>query len=119
MGETVKDQVNEQLDTLDSARQRQVLEFARGLAVSDKTQGGERSCDSEPDLGESAEMRWLVENHPWLEGYRGEWLLIQGGGLAAHSADFSEIRRAIAVRDIKSPFVYYVPKPDESTFIAF
>ena len=32
MGETVKDEINEQLDKLDTPRQRQVLEFARGLA---------------------------------------------------------------------------------------
>ena len=33
MGETVKDEINEQLDKLDTPRQRQVLEFARGLAT--------------------------------------------------------------------------------------
>jgi len=32
MGETVKDEINEQLDKLDTPQQRQVLEFARGLA---------------------------------------------------------------------------------------
>jgi hypothetical protein len=33
MGETVKDEINEQLDKLDPPKQRQVLEFARGLAA--------------------------------------------------------------------------------------
>jgi len=33
MGETVKDEINEQLDKLDTRQQRQVLEFARGLAA--------------------------------------------------------------------------------------
>ena len=33
MGETVKDEINEQLDKLDIPQQRQVLEFARGLAA--------------------------------------------------------------------------------------
>src|SRR5208337_3166435 len=32
MGETVKDEINQQLDKLDTPQQRQVLEFARGLA---------------------------------------------------------------------------------------
>ena len=31
MGESVKDEINEQLDKLDTPQQRQVLEFARGL----------------------------------------------------------------------------------------
>lgn len=33
MGETVKDEINEQLDKLGAPQQRQVLEFARGLAA--------------------------------------------------------------------------------------
>ena len=33
MGETVKDEINEQLDKLDMPQQRQVLKFARGLAA--------------------------------------------------------------------------------------
>jgi len=33
MAETVKDEINEQLDKLDTPQQRQVLEFARGLAA--------------------------------------------------------------------------------------
>jgi hypothetical protein len=32
MGETVKNEINEQLDKLDTPQRRQVLEFARGLA---------------------------------------------------------------------------------------
>ena len=32
MGETLKDEINEQLDKLDTPQQRRVLEFARGLA---------------------------------------------------------------------------------------
>ncbi len=32
VGETVKEKINEQLDKLDTPQQRQVLEFARGLA---------------------------------------------------------------------------------------
>jgi len=32
MGETVKDEINEQLDKLDTPQKRQVLEFAGGLA---------------------------------------------------------------------------------------
>jgi hypothetical protein len=33
MAETVKDEINEQLDRLDTPQQRQVLEFVRGLAA--------------------------------------------------------------------------------------
>jgi hypothetical protein len=64
-------------------------------------------------------MGWLVENRAALEAYRGEWLLISGRLLVAHSGDFAEIRQAIANRGIRSPFVYYVPGEEESNFIAF
>jgi hypothetical protein len=68
---------------------------------------------------ESPEIGWLVENRTALETYRGEWLLIFGRLLVAHSTDFAEIRQAIANRGIRSPFVYYVPAEEESNFIAF
>ena len=40
MGETVKEEINEQLDKLDTLQQRQVLEFARGLASPAGVSGG-------------------------------------------------------------------------------
>jgi len=40
MGETVKDEINKQLDKLDTPQQRQVLEFARGLATPTGVSGG-------------------------------------------------------------------------------
>jgi transcriptional regulator with XRE-family HTH domain len=67
---------------------------------------------------ESAEMAWLITNRDELEGFRGQWLLIAGEELIAHSPDFREIRKAIAERGIQSPFVYYVPTPEEANFIA-
>jgi hypothetical protein len=67
---------------------------------------------------ESPEMRWLVKNRLVLEAYHGEWLLILNDTLVIHSAEFTEIRRAIADRNIRSPFVYYVPTEEESNFIA-
>jgi len=68
---------------------------------------------------ESPEMRWLVQNRLVLEAYHGEWLLISNSTLIIHSAEFTEIRKAIADRNIRSPFVYYVPTEEESNFIAF
>lgn len=68
---------------------------------------------------ESPEMGWLVENRAALETYRGEWLLISGRLLVAHSAEFTEIRQAIANLGMVSPFVYYVPAKEETNFIAF
>lgn len=67
---------------------------------------------------ESPEMRWLVGNAKALERYRGEWLLIQGNDLVAHSNDFNLIRETITDRNIRAPFVYYVPTEEESNFIA-
>ena len=67
---------------------------------------------------QSIEMRWLVENSRALEAHRGEWLLIVGTELVAHSRDFGEVQAAITARGIRSPFVYYVPTEDESNFNA-
>lgn len=68
---------------------------------------------------ESPEMQWLVANAEAIEErHRGEWLVIRGRELVAHSRDFAEIQRAIAEERIGSPFVYYVPTLEEANFIA-
>ncbi len=67
---------------------------------------------------QSIEMRWLVENSGALEAHRGEWLLIVGTELVAHSRNFGDIQAGITARGIESPFVYYVPTEEESNFIA-
>lgn len=67
---------------------------------------------------ESDEMRWLSENSHELTAYRGEWLLIQGRELVAHSADFRNIRVRISEQNIRSPFIYYVPTVEEADFIS-
>jgi len=67
---------------------------------------------------ESDEMRWLTENSRYLERYRGEWLLIRGQQLVAHSGNFGDIKATIDERNIQSPFVYYVPTVEEGNFIS-
>jgi hypothetical protein len=78
--------------------------------------------DLKPQTGrhqrtESVEMQWLVENSELLNQYAGEWLLIVGQTLAAHSRDYQSIKAVIAQRQLLSPFVYYVPKAEESNWM--
>lgn len=63
---------------------------------------------------ESAEMNWLVENARELGQHKGEWLLIQGRELLVHSRDFAVLRATIRERQVRAPFVYYVPTDEES-----
>lgn len=67
---------------------------------------------------ESKEMRWLAKNSRAFESYRGEWLLILGDTLLAHTRDFRVLQHEIVARNITSPFIYYVPTEEESNFIA-
>ena len=69
--------------------------------------------------GHSPEFLYLTENAKALEAYPGEWLLLHGYGLLAHSKDFGDIKKAIAEHQIQSPFVHYVPTSEEANFIAF
>ena len=62
-------------------------------------------------------MAWLEENARELGQHQGEWLLIQGPELIAHSRDFAVLRVAIRERQIGSPFVYYVPTDEESNAV--
>ena len=72
----------------------------------------------ETEVGDSLELRWLATNAAALGAYRGEWLLIVGYALAAHSRDFGDILRTVSERNLLSPFVYYVPTTEESIFVA-
>jgi len=75
--------------------------------------------DQEDLIGipESTEMKWLVHNSDMLSTYSGEWLLIHGEMLLAHSRDFEVIREEISRRNLTSPFVYYVPLNEESNSV--
>jgi len=62
-------------------------------------------------------MAWLEDNAKELGRHQGEWLLIQGPELVAHSRDFADVRAVIQKRQIDSPFVYYVPTDEESNSV--
>ena len=68
--------------------------------------------------GISEEFLYLTENAKALEVYPGQWLLIEGYNLLAHSADFRDIQAEITRHRIRSPFIYYVPTPEEANFIS-
>jgi hypothetical protein len=65
---------------------------------------------------ETAELRWLREHQQDMARWRGQWLLIAEDQLLAHSANFREIKDAIARNNVRSPFTYYVPTEDEALF---
>ena len=68
-------------------------------------------------LGMSAEMSSLEENAERFARYAGQWLLLAGGKLIAHSEDYLVIAGEIARRSLKDGLVYYMPKPEESNFV--
>lgn len=70
-----------------------------------------------PAVTMSAEMEWLTSHTEELSGFRGEWLLIMGRELIAHSKDFKEIHNAVEAHGITAPFLYYVSTPEEANFI--
>jgi hypothetical protein len=67
---------------------------------------------------QSPESQFLAEHSKQMEQYSGEWLLIHGYALLAHSVDFQEIERVIQQKKIPSPFVHYVPRAEEISFVA-
>lgn len=101
--------VSEQLYVELILRQRSALSTRSLLGQTEV-----RVTETEAD---SVEMDWLSSHAAELSVHRGEWLLIVGRELIAHHTDFDEIQKTIQVRGIKSPFVYYVPKPEEENFV--
>ena len=73
-----------------------------------------RENDSPPG---SKELDTLEQRFEEFSALPGEWLLLQGAQLLAHSPDYSEIDAEIRKRGIKDCFVYYVPTASERDFI--
>jgi len=48
--------------------------------------------------------------------FSGEWLLLQGDQLLAHSRNYCDINREIQKRGLKDCFVHYVPTSSERNF---
>ena len=65
----------------------------------------------------SPEMLSLEENAEKFVHYAGQWLLLTGGKLVAHSRDYAAILKEIERKGVKDGLVYYVPKPEESDFV--
>src|SRR6266705_1065906 len=74
------------------------------------------STTQAPERPETSELRWLREHQQDMGRWRGQWLLIAEDQLLAHSANFREIKDAIARNNLRSPFTYYVPTEDEAPF---
>jgi hypothetical protein len=49
--------------------------------------------------------------------FTGEWLLLSGDQLLAHSQEFRDIQAVIKDRQLKDCFVHYVPLLSEQDFI--
>jgi hypothetical protein len=64
----------------------------------------------------SDEMAWLVAQGEALSRFAGQWLLVVGNEVVEHSVSLAAIRAAIRERGLRSPFVYRVPRVEESNF---
>ena len=65
----------------------------------------------------SLELDTLEERFEEFSALSGEWLLLQGDQLLAHSSDFREINLEIQKRGLTDCLVHYVPTSAERNFI--
>ena len=64
----------------------------------------------------SEEIETLERRFDEFSKFAGEWLLLKGKQLLAHSRDYHDINAEIQKRHLKDCFVHYVPTSDESDF---
>jgi hypothetical protein len=93
-----------------------IIQFDFELHVADFN-AAPADVSAVPNPQKDAELNWLRQHSEETAAYAGQWLLISGANLIAHSQNFAEIRNAIAANGIVSPFVYYVPTEAESSFV--
>ena len=65
----------------------------------------------------SKELDTLEERFEEFSSLAGEWLLLEGDQLLAHSRDYRDIHAEIEKRGLKDCLVHYVPTPAERDFI--
>ena len=65
----------------------------------------------------SKELDTLEKRFEEFSGFTGEWLLLKGDQLLAHSRDYREINAEIQKRGLKDCLVHYVPTKAEGDFI--
>jgi hypothetical protein len=75
-----------------------------------------KSMDSDTHPS-SKELDTLEERFEEFSSLAGEWLLLEGDQLLAHSRDYRDINAEIKRRHLKDCLVHYVPTPTERDFI--
>ena len=65
----------------------------------------------------SEEIETLEQRWDEFSEFAGEWLLLKGDQLLAHSRDYQEINAKIQKLHLKDCFVHYVPTSTERDFI--
>lgn len=66
---------------------------------------------------EKASLDWVEENCAALEKFAGEWLLVVGNQLVAHSARHRDIVQIVKERRPVGALIHYVPRADEAVFV--
>jgi hypothetical protein len=65
----------------------------------------------------SKELDTLEKRFEEFSTFNGEWLLLKGDRLLAHSPDYRDINAEIQRRGLKDCLVHYVPTPADRDFI--
>jgi hypothetical protein len=66
---------------------------------------------------DKSSLDWVEENCSYLEGFAGEWILVVGRELIAHSVRHKEILRIVKERRPVGALIHYVPRVDETAFV--
>jgi hypothetical protein len=61
-------------------------------------------------------LDWVEQNCKYLERFAGEWLLVVGEELVAHSTRPAEIVQIVKERRPVGAFIHYVPRLEEAAF---
>lgn len=64
-----------------------------------------------------AEVAWIASHAEELSDFRGQWLVVEGQRLIAHSFDFLEVVRDARSHGIEIPYVTKLPAEEERPFI--
>jgi hypothetical protein len=97
------------------------VESPRNLAPCSTMPSVAEHCKISSDNGgrrsERAALDWVEENCQYLERFAGEWLLVIGKELVAHSSRHRDILQILRERRPVGALIHYVPRSEEAKFV--
>lgn len=95
-------------DSVGRTLRRFLVASRHGIGVAERAGAG-----ASRDL----ELAWLGRQAHLSDRFGGQWIVVEGDRLVAHSFDYEIARAGAEARGIVRPFIIFIPRPEREAFM--